>query len=148
MWKWFQYDTLLEILALMSFDGPNQILSIFHHLVSFDGPKNLISFDGHTFFSPPKPHVFWRTQKPHVFGWTLDLLPFGGPKVPIIFIITFFFLFQRFAQRVQTQITELLTQSVTILNLLRLLIMMHRLPALQNLEQLNMEENWQNRVHQ
>ena len=90
MWKWFQYDTLLEILALMSFDGPNQILSIFRHLVSFDGPKNLISFDGPTFFSPPKPHVFWRTQKPHVFGWTLDLLSFGGPKVPIIFIITFF----------------------------------------------------------
>ena len=25
MWKWFQYDTLLEILALISFDGPNQI---------------------------------------------------------------------------------------------------------------------------
>ena len=33
----------------MSFDGPDQILPIFHHLMSFDGPKNLMSFDG------PKP---------------------------------------------------------------------------------------------
>ena len=30
----------------MSFDGPDQILPIFHHLMSFDGPKNLMSFDG------------------------------------------------------------------------------------------------------
>ena len=58
----------------------------------------------------------------------------------------FFLLFQMFAQRVQTQITDFLTQSVTILNLLWLLIIIHRLPAIRNLEQL--EENWQNRVHQ
>ena len=35
--------------VLMSFDGPDQILTIFCHLMSFDGPKNLMSFDG------PKP---------------------------------------------------------------------------------------------
>ena len=43
------------LLALMSFDGPDQILPIFHHLMSFDGPKNLMSFDGpKSIFSPFK----------------------------------------------------------------------------------------------
>jgi hypothetical protein len=44
-----------QSLALMSFDGPDQILPIFHHLMSFDGPKNLMSFDGpKSRFSPFK----------------------------------------------------------------------------------------------
>ena len=39
----------------MSFDGPDRILPIFHHLMSFDGPKNLMSFDGpKSIFSPFK----------------------------------------------------------------------------------------------
>ena len=39
----------------MSFDGPDQILPIFHHLMSFDGPKNLMAFDGpKSRFSPFK----------------------------------------------------------------------------------------------
>ena len=29
----------------MFFDGPNQILPFFHHLMTFDGPKNIMSFD-------------------------------------------------------------------------------------------------------
>ena len=41
--------------VLMSFDGPDQILPIFHHLMTFDGPKNLMSFDGpKSRFSPYK----------------------------------------------------------------------------------------------
>ena len=39
----------------MSFDGPNRILPLFHHLMSFDGPKNLTSFNGpKSRFSPFK----------------------------------------------------------------------------------------------
>ena len=39
----------------MSFDGPDQILPIFHHHMTFDGPKNLMSFDGpKSRFSPFK----------------------------------------------------------------------------------------------
>ena len=41
--------------STMSFDGPDQILPIFHHLMTFDGPKNLMSFDGpKSRFSPFK----------------------------------------------------------------------------------------------
>ena len=47
--KMVKNNIFSQILALMSFDGPDQILPIFHHLMSFDGPKNLMSFDG------PKP---------------------------------------------------------------------------------------------
>ena len=44
-----------EFLVLMSFDGPDQILPIFHHHMTFDGPKNLMSFDGpKSRFSPFK----------------------------------------------------------------------------------------------
>ena len=39
----------------MSFDGPDQILPVFHHLMTFEGPKNLMSFDGpKSRFSPFK----------------------------------------------------------------------------------------------
>ena len=38
-----------NISVLMSFDGPDRILPICHHLMSFDGPKHLMSFDA------PKP---------------------------------------------------------------------------------------------
>ena len=111
----------------------------FQNLMSFDGPKTSCALMDPFFVSPPEPLISCLLVDPK------------GPSKDVsanLFYCHFFFLFQMFAQRVQTQITELLTQSVTILNLLRLLIMMHRLPALQNLEQLNMEENWQNRVHQ
>ena len=41
-----KYQTLLGLFwVLMSFDGPDRILPICHHLMSFDGPKNLMSFD-------------------------------------------------------------------------------------------------------
>ena len=44
-------------LALMSFDGPNQILPIFH--LCYDGPKKLMSYDGpKSRFSPLKSHAF------------------------------------------------------------------------------------------
>ena len=73
---------------------------------------------------------------------------FGAIKQLGFFVIKFFsfFLFHPFAQRVQTQITKVSTQSVIILNLLWKLIIMLRLPAIQNLDQL--EENWLNQVHQ
>ena len=46
---------MIAMVALMSFDGPNQILSICHHLMFFDGPKKLMSFDGpKSIFSPFK----------------------------------------------------------------------------------------------
>ena len=77
-----------------------------------------------------------------------DNVPMGPPKDMSANLFYYHFFFQMFAQRVQTQITDLLTQVVTILNLLWLLIIMHRLPAIRNLEQPNMEENWLNRVHQ
>ena len=74
----------------MSFDGPDQILPIFHHLMSFDGPKILMSFDGpKSRFSPFKPscifdgpigsikrhevYIYFQSfplSKPHVFWWT------------------------------------------------------------------------------
>ena len=54
-WTVTTVNLLTERAVLMSFDGPDQILPIFHHLMSFDGPKNLMSFDGpKSIFSPFK----------------------------------------------------------------------------------------------
>ena len=76
--------------ALMWFDGPNQILPIFHHLIWFDGPKNLMWFDGpKSIFSPVKTSCVLMDPKPHVIWWTLtrdfkffpsqNLMCFDGP---------------------------------------------------------------------
>ena len=68
----------------MSFDGPNQILSIFHHLLSFDGPKNLASFVGPKtscalmdpfFVSPPEPLIFFIITSFFSFS---DVCPSGS----------------------------------------------------------------------
>ena len=87
----------------MWFDGPNQILQIFHHLMWFDGPKKLMWFDGpKSSFSPFKTSCVLMDPKPHVVWWTLirifkvfpsqnlmwfdgpttqlNLMCFGGPK--------------------------------------------------------------------
>ena len=74
----------------MWFDGPNQILPIFHHLMWFDGPKNLMWFDGpKSSFSPFKTSCVLMDPKPHVVWWTLirvfkvfpsqNLMCFDGP---------------------------------------------------------------------
>ena len=75
---------------IMWFDGPNQILPIFHHLMWFDGPKKLMWFDGpKSSFSPFKTSCVLMDPKPHVVWWTLirvfkvfpsqNLMCFDGP---------------------------------------------------------------------
>ena len=78
----------------MWFDGPNQILRIFHQLMWFDGPKSSFSpFKTSCVLMDPKPHVVWWTliRVFKVFPsqnlmWfdgptmQLNLMCFGGPK--------------------------------------------------------------------
>ena len=89
LWNNYIYDICIPG-ALMWFDGPNQILPIFHHLIWFDGPKNLMWFDGpKSIFSPVKTSCALMDPKPHVIWWTLtrdfkffpsqNLMCFDGP---------------------------------------------------------------------
>ena len=91
LWNNYIYDICIPG-ALMWFDGPNQILPIFHHLIWFDGPKNLMWFDGpKSIFSPVKTSCVLMDPKPHVIWWTLtrdfkffpsqNLMCFDGPTL-------------------------------------------------------------------
>ena len=60
----------------MWFDGPSQILPIFHRLMWFDGPKKLMWFDGpKSRFSPFKISCVLMDPLPNQ-----NLMCFGGPK--------------------------------------------------------------------
>jgi hypothetical protein len=70
----------MNLLALMSFDGPDQILPIFHHLMSFDGPKNLVAFDGpKSRFSPFKISCLLRFIYIFKVFPSQNLMSFDGP---------------------------------------------------------------------
>ena len=71
----------------MSFDGPDQILPVFHDLMSFDGPKNLMSLDGpKSIFSPFK--ISCLLMDPRL---DQNLMSFDGPKTSCLLMDPWWF---------------------------------------------------------